>query len=239
MQNPSKLNPDPIINASVEFRFNATVSNEAVLGVFLVHAGDEYSNFQKLPIADIPAEMRNSDPNLKYAPWFQLVHDDYRLQLGPNVLSISNPIKYKGWNSNFYPFVCKITKLLKKSNLIKEYTRLGLRYVDFFKGDIFEHTTISIKCNDKPLKAKQTSISFTKSYNNVEARVNITNKAMVTIDNKQSMGSVIDTDTYILSTKLLEPDELNKEINSMHDIASDVFFNLLTKDFVNSLNPEY
>lgn len=73
MARPTKITPDPIIDAVVEFRFESEIPPDAILGMLFSVVRNEFSNFKKLPIAKIPEEIRRNDPQLKFAPFYQSI----------------------------------------------------------------------------------------------------------------------------------------------------------------------
>lgn len=239
MARPTKITPDPIIDAVVEFRFESDIPPDAVLGMLFSVVRNEFSNFQKLPVAEIPEEIRRNDPQLKFAPCYQSISKGYRLNVGPSVISLGIPGDYVGWKENFYPFLKNIIKQLEKSGIVKKITRIGIRYIDFFELDIFEKITLSIKLNEKPLASKQTTISTIFEHDNLITRVNIQNNTLIVRDNKQNIGSIIDTDTFFETKDSISFEALIKLVDKQHDVSLSVFFDLLKPDFLETLNPEY
>lgn len=239
MARPTKITPDPIIDAVVEFRFESEIPPDAILGMLFSVVRKEFSNFKKLPIAEIPEEIRRNDPQLKFAPCYQSISKGYRLNVGPSVISLGNPGDYVGWKENFYPFLQNIIRQLEKSGIVKKFTRIGIRYIDFFATDIFDKITLSIKLNDKPLAAKQTTISTIFEHDQLVTRVNIQNNTIISRDNKQSIGSIIDTDTFFEPKDSISFDELIEVVDKQHEVSLNVFFDLLKPDFLETLNPEY
>lgn len=239
MTRPTRITPDPIIDAVVEFRFESDVPPDAILGMLFGVVRNEFPNFIKLPIAEIPEEIRRNDPQLKFAPCYQATSKEYRLNVGPRVISLSNPGNYVGWNEKLYPFLQNILKQLEKSAIVKNFTRIGIRYIDFFETDIFENITLSIMMNNKPLIAKQTTIINIFERNEFTIRVNIQNNTMISRNNKTIVGSIIDTDTFFEPTHLFSFDGMVGLVDKQHDVSLNVFFDLLKPDFLKTLNPEY
>lgn len=239
MTRPTKITPDPIIDAVVEFRFESDIPPDAILGMLFSVVRKEFPDFKKLPIAEIPEEIRRNDPQLKFAPCYQSISNGYRLNVGPNVISLGNPGNYVGWKENFYPFLQDIVKQLENSEIVKKFTRVGIRYIDFFEVDIFENITLSIKLNDKPLVAKQTMISTIFEHDEFITRVNIQNNTVISRNNKKGFGSIIDTDTFWEPQYNVSFKKLAETIDNQHNVSLDVFFGLLKPDFLKTLNPEY
>lgn len=239
MKRPTKITPDPIIDAVVEFRFESEIPPDAILGMLFAVVRDEFSVFNKLPIADIPEEIRRNDPQLKFAPCYQSASGSYRLNVGANVISLGNTGKYVGWEENFYPSLQKLIRNLQKSEIVRNFTRIGIRYIDFFETDIFDKITLSIKLNEKPLVAKQTSFTALFEHDSMTTRVLIQNNTIVNSEKIERFGSIIDTDTSFEPQNNISFDSLIESINKQHEVSLEVFFDLLKPEFLKTLNPEY
>ena len=239
MTRPTKITPDPIIDAVVEFRFESEIPPDAILGMLFSVVRNEFSNFTKLPIAEIPEEIRRNDPQLKFAPCYQSISNGYRLNVGPSVISLGKIGEYVGWKEHFYPFLRKLINKLEESGIVKNFTRIGIRYIDFFATDIFEKITLSIKLKDKPLVAKQTTISTIFEQDELITRVNIQNNTVVTRDKNKTTGSVIDTDTFFEPKQSISFAEVIELVDKQHEVSLNVFFDLLKPTFLETLNPEY
>jgi len=239
MKRPTKITPDPIIDAVVELRFENKVPSDAVLGMLFSVVRDDFPKFIKLPIADIPEEIRKKDNNLKYAPNYQSISSPFLLNVGPNVISISNPEKYVGWKENFFPFIKNIINKIEQTDIVESFTRIGLRYIDYFECNIFDNITLQLTIDNKPLNSPQTTISTIFKQDSYFTRVQIQNNTTVNIGNKQGRGSIIDTDTFFEPSQSITFGEIVNAIDMQHELSLEIFFKLLRPKFLDSLNPEY
>ncbi len=237
---PQRISPCPIIEAIVEIRFESVMPPDAVFGVLYNEFKSDYSKVEKLPILQLPETVRNNDINLKFQPHYKLIHDNYLLQIGPNVLSVVNNNNYAGWKD----FSLKITDTfsqLNKLSLVKNTVRLGIRYINFFKLDIYENINLLFLLNNDPLIAEQTLFRCTLKTGNFLTNLQIANNAEVTVQNVLEKGSVIDIDTYFQ-----KKGEDNLDLSNIVDILEEghleekkLFFSLLNNDFLSTFNPEY
>ena len=239
MRIPKKISPDPIIEAVVEIRFDSAVPPDTILGMVFPHVKDLFSNFKKLPAAQFPDDLRNSNPQLRYMPYYESVSGPYQLNIGPNVLSLVNAHKYVGWDDNFFPFLEDICSRIEKSGVVKKYLRIGLRYIDFFEKDIFDDITLSILHNGEPIKARQTTVSTISEEDSILTRVLIQNNTTVSVDNRQAKGSIIDTDTCWQPVDGIASEQVLAVISNIHKRSLATFFDLLKDDFISTLKPEY
>jgi uncharacterized protein (TIGR04255 family) len=73
---PERIDPDAIIEALVEFRFEHSELPELMLGRLLDAQLWEGHTQTRLPTADIPQPIREMDPNLRYQPLVELRKSD-------------------------------------------------------------------------------------------------------------------------------------------------------------------
>lgn len=235
---PKKITPCPIIDSVIEFRFKTHLNANAVFGVAYQAFSDDYPRVKELPILQIPPNIRSSDPNLIYQPHYLLtkVKDNFAVQIGPNVISLTMPGEYPGW-SVFLTELENVLQKLKSVKVIHSFTRIGIRYVDFFNSDIYDNIQLSICLNGEQFKAKQINITSVIPNGDYLSRLVILNNTNVQFNKFFGQGSVIDTDTYY--EKDFNFDNAIKLANDCHSIQKELFFSLLKEDFVKKFNPEY
>jgi len=64
MSIPKKITPCPIIDSTIELRFQTSVEPGAVFGIVYNAFKKEYPNVEKMPILNVPEQIRLVDPNL-------------------------------------------------------------------------------------------------------------------------------------------------------------------------------
>lgn len=239
MKRPTKISPDPIIDAVVELRYESAVPPDAILGMLFAQVQSKYSDFKKLPITAIPENIRNSDPALQFNPHHQAEVGPFKFNVGPRVISLSNSGVYTGWKENFFPELKGLLENLRSAGVVKRFLRLGVRYIDFFELDIYEHINLNISLNDKPLESVQSTFGAIFKNDDFFTRAQVINNATVNISGKEKIGSIIDTDTYYEPQDGFGFDGLNDLIDGCHEESVSFFFKLLKKDFLKTLNPEY
>lgn len=238
MKIPRKINPCPIIEAIVEIRFESNVPPDAVFGVVYNEFKEEYTKVEKLPILQLPEVLRTKDPNLKYQPYFKLIHENYLLQIGPNVLSIVNVTDYVGWST----FSSKINDTFVKIGelgFISKASRLGIRYINFFEVDIFENINLTFSLAGNPFVSEQITFRSTLTTGKFLSNLHILNKGNVTVKNVSKSGSIIDIDTYIQDEENNIFSNILELLEVGHKEEKNLFFKLLKDDFLKKFNPEY
>lgn len=242
MKIPKSIDPCPIIEAIVEIRFKTKTPIEVILGVIYNEFKEDYPKLEKLPILQIPENIRAVDPNLINKPCYKLLGKKFFIQVGPKILSIVNSEKYLGWQL----FSEKIYNLFKRAFDLFEIDhveRAAVRYVNLFKDmNIFEYSNLNISLREKNLFKNEINITTKLNSETCTHRLVMVNHAEVIMNNKSYRGSLIDIDTVIKNC----PSNLHKEIESFrtyiekaHVEEKELFYKLISDNLLQSLNPKY
>jgi len=238
MKIPKRINPCPIIEAIVEMRFESILPPDAVFGVIYNEFKNEYTKVDKLPILQLPEVLRTRDPNLKYQPYYKLSHENFLLQIGPNVLSIVNINDYVGWDIFSSKIKDTFTKIYNL-RFISEIIRLGIRYINFFESDIFENINLKFSLSREPFFSDQITFRSTIKTGKFSSNLQILNKGNITVKNISKTGSIIDIDTFVQNAKTDIFSNISELLENGHEEEKKMFFKLLNEDFLNNFNPEY
>ena len=243
MNVPKKITPDLIVEAIVELRFNSNTPADAIFGIVYNSIKDEYKEVEKLPILQLPEEIRANDPNLIFKPYYKLASENFILQIGPRVISIASyNNNYCGWKT-FNEEIQKIFKKTLETNVISEPQRLGVRYINFFErtlyGNIFSNINLSIQLNNAPLNNEETVIRTVFDQNNFITNLQIVSKAQMLVKNTVKDGSIVDIDTFTENKDSLIANKLHITLENGHSEEKIIFFGLLNADCLNKLIPQY
>lgn len=231
------LRNSPIVEATVDIFCSFKIPNEAIIGVvynLLSKNKHENLKLEKLPICNIPEEIRKNDPNLKNKPTHQLTCDNGVIFFGTNNLSFGILPPYKSWE-DFEKFIQEVLAIIKDANVINSIYRVSLRYLNFFKLNIFEKTNLFIMFNDQKISNPPTIFRTEISSNNGFVNVlQITNgvhlkNQLLKLDDD---GSLIDITAVLKNASLPNIDII---IKRAHSEAKALFFDLLNIDFIKSL----
>lgn len=231
---PKKITPCPIIDALVEIRFLPNTHPNAVFGLIYRALQNSFPNVENLPILQIPEPLRNLDPNLRYKPHYKISNSEYVVQIGPDVISISSYPKYSGW-INFSKKIIEVIENIEKASVIKNVLRVGIRYINFFENDIYNKINLNISINDSVIDYKSTFFRTEIIKSDFVNTLQVANN----ISNMNRIGSLIDIDTSLEINLDKFFSEKNEILNNGHNLEKEIFFNLLSNNFLNSLNPEY
>lgn len=234
---PKLIKPCPIIESGVEIRFQTKLVSNIINGMIYRELKDSYNEVKELPILQLPIQVRKNDINLMYQPHYQLISNDFILQIGDKVIAIINPKigkEYIGWNA-YYSEINKVLKIMNQLDIINRVERIGVRYIDFFKNtDIFEKIKISI---NNPIECENKQLQIRNIFIKDDSKIilNIINNVYL----KEDKGSLIDIDAFNEKLFSMDVDNILAIINNLHMLQKKIFFDILNKDYLSSLNPEY
>lgn len=239
---PTRLNLCPIIESVFEIRFDSALDANIIFALIYGKLKDDFPTVEPLPLSELPASMRDADPNLKYQPAYKLHYKDDEnvvLQICAKALGFSFTPNYCGWNE-FSSFVVRYLNKIKEIGVINNVIRIGFRVINFIEGDVFDGRKVNLKISLKETEIpyKETSIKTVFSDGDCYSTIMIFNEAQLNNVNPVKKGSVIDIDTFSVNCKHFFEDS-HTFLEEVHSAEKKVFFDLLTKDYLNSMQPEY
>ncbi len=128
---PKKLKHDAIVEALVELRFEHKTVGEVIVGRLVAAAGWKDYHAVRLPVADLPAEFRDANPDLRYQPIIQLQRPvpGEIIKIGSRVISLHVLSPYPGWGS-FSERISALIEDLYSAVPDLLIQRVGLRYIN-------------------------------------------------------------------------------------------------------------
>lgn len=245
---PIKLRPTPIVSAVVEIKFTPLVPSEAVFGVIYPLLASEYTQLNKLPILQVPNDIRERDPNLMFAPHYEFFDKNEKLKIlvGSRVVAIvfnkMENNEYPGWTEYIESKVLGIYEKIFASKVINKIDRFAIRYTDFFQSNIFEHTKYQVSSDNKSNLGVDEKIQISRNFQEEDFTHNIviSNNSEFIMNNKREFGSIIDIDTYIENTSIDFKSGYSDLLKKCHILNKNQFFDILKKDYVDTeFNAEY
>ena len=183
----------------------------------------------------MPDLVRASDPNFKYKPHYKISNEKFVLQIGPEVIAISAFPNYVGWE-DFSNKIFDILDKIKDVGIINTIERIGLRYINFFEGNIVNSINFDISINNKNIAYKNTVLRTEIEHDaNFSSTIQIANSAI----NRDKIGSIIDIDTFCSKNLVDFFSNKIEIINKAHANEKELFFSLLKTDFLQTLKPTY
>jgi uncharacterized protein (TIGR04255 family) len=236
---PERIDPCPIVEAVLEIRFVTAESWSVLPGLLYSRIRERYPEKIELPISQIPEEVRRRDPAFTYLPLVQFLGKDFLIQFGPRVVSlVTKPNAYSGWSA-IRAELQWLVEQIQAASFIAEGERLGVRYIDFFKGNVFPHLLIGGQVFEKPLRTSELSLAAVFRRAPFTARLNVTNGAVVTQGEQSRVGSIFDLDVWAGSLDFdLFTDGIQR-FDEAHALVKGIFFSLLKPEFLTTLHPTY
>lgn len=233
---PRKITPCPIKEAVFEVRFKPALPEDAVFGVLYTFFKEEFTNFEPLPIMQLPNAIRSQDPNLKYAAHYRCCSNSFIVQIGPRAVSFININEYVGWDT-FYSKIEEVIKKLEQANVAEEIERIALRYINTFRDlDIYEKSNFQLTLGETSLFQNELNITTIIRDDFGFRRLAVANDASFDQNGKQVQGSIIDIDSVAHPAS---HSSLKEAIEYAHEKEKDLFFKILDSDFLKGFNPEY
>ncbi len=229
-----KITPCPIIESIIQVNCAFTVDHDVVVGLIyslLQKPEGNQLQIEKLPILNLPEEIRRTDPNLKDRPWYKINCGEYFILVGLFGVAFGITPPYKGWDE-FKLFSGKVFEILK-GNVIKEVSSVSLKYLDFFPNiNIFEKINCEFCLNKKRITAVPTIFRTELPEDEFIKIIQITNgvhlrNQMLQIDND---GSLIEINIF---TKNVSIDKFREVTEEAHTRQKNSFFELLSEEYLN------
>jgi uncharacterized protein (TIGR04255 family) len=143
---PVAFGKSPLLEAVFELRFQAAVGHAGDLLPGLLYSAlkDEYPEVQPLPMANVPRELREKQPNFHYQATHRLAAASRAVQVGDRVLSLSVTSPYPGWVT-FSDAIGRLLRVVSETGMVRAPERFSFRYI-----------------NHLPAEPGQTQLSFLK-----------------------------------------------------------------------------
>ena len=230
----------PILEAIFEIRYAPSCPGEALYGLLIDDVFSKFPNNENhtLPILEIPPQIRNIDPNLKFQPYYRASKDGFAFAIGPHSIVFSALRPYLGW-TEWTDFFSPILETIKKKNIIHSVERIGLRTLDLFNGNILDKINANLTIADKAISTSPTSFFTEFEQDDVRVLLNIGNAANV--NGQPTKDSLMDIDCirWFNCEANVFFSTYKEVLEKAHSANKQVFFGLMNQELLTSLNPEY
>lgn len=243
---PTKLLKGPLVDVTFEIRFDTTLPLSSIIpGHLFGTLGG--TSIERLPHADIPQQIRQSDPVLQYTPLVQLNTENYAISVSDKSLQVSCLLPYLGWGK----FKAKILEVLDHVghlSVVGDVTRYSLKYTDILSGEYLEKSSdylsasLSIGGHDIDIGTSimQVQIVEGEATNLLQVRGSVEVKVVETGESKRGVLVDIDSIRQIKKVPLLEFIKNNSgDLDSLHYVNKKIFFDCLSEEGLAALGPVY
>jgi len=241
MKIPKRLKRNPIIEAIAEVRFTSSLPSEAIIGLVYDNIKDKFGQPKSLPILQLPAAIREKDPNLRYQACYRFEKPGNVLLVGPRNIALSTTT-YTDWAAAT-PLLLELLTKFHQMKLFQSVERIGLRYVNFFENlNIFEHITLSVKIGNESIAERSIVLRTETDVQGFKVITNLSNTAESLVSGQKRNGSLVDLDITNEHLELrgeLLPEELLRLFTEANQLADDAFFGLVKEELFIKFEPEY
>lgn len=242
---PLRLRKEPLLEAAWEVRFTGKRASvgDVLPGIVFKELGGKYPEAVRLGAAEIPRVVAEQDPKLRYVPRIRLEGDNQSIQIGEQVVSLSCRRPYPGW-CEFSASIRELIGILRASELIGAVQRFSLRYIDLIElGDppSLDWLVLHVQLGQRAVTSQPVQLRTEIREDELLHIVQIITPAEVSIpgQDRRMRGVLVDID----SIWALKPTEswnaIVDRLDSVHSSSKRLFFELLTKDALSRLEPEY
>lgn len=234
MKIPKKITPDHLKDTVVEVRFDTSVSLDLLAGMassILKKAGFSYTPLNP----NSSSESLNLNKATYLSGFFD--RDLVKIQFVDNEIAFNCfADKYPGWK-NYSKTIKEILTLLVNEKAIDTFNRIAFRYISEFENvDIFDNVRGNIDLKDTGINLKNSILRLTKDIDNVKIFITTANP----INAKTGMpNSIVDINVFENLPKDAGIKILEEELDKIHLLQKETFFNFVSESFIQTLNPEY
>lgn len=246
---PKRLKKEPLVEVIWHVIYEPASgdkpSGDLLVGILYTALQGQGKNYQvrRLPLADIPREIAELDPNLHYTVKYRLEspEDPILYQIGDRIVSVNCRRPYVGW-SEFRKSVLFFKDVLEKSQLMIP-KRYGIRYIDLIKREDMEDISglqLELKVGGQKIKDQPLQLRVRLNFLNKEHTVQIVSPAKVKFaEGEEWEGTLIDLETGVPSPNGWN-DISEEAIEELHEASKAMFFlEILKPETIEKLEPEY
>lgn len=245
---PTRLKKEPLIEAIWQAQFepqDGLPVGDLLPGILYSALKVDHPNLQlhRLPTADIPAQVAQFDPNLRFTAKYRMEEpgSPFLFQVGDRIVTMNCRKPYSGWSA-FKERILKLVDVIESSNLVPTPMRHSLRYIDLLSLD----PAPSLKALQANFQIGQWSLDNQPIQMRVEIPdgdcnhvIQIATPAEANLPEGRLQGSVIDLETFSNALPASWQD-VRTQIDLIHDRSKAVFYQqLLTADAIALMEPEY
>ena len=233
------LSKAPLVDTVVELRFNTHTPSQVMGGLLYSKLQDYgYSVFQELPIMQLPENIRENDPGLKYSINFRIKKDNFWIGVGKSVLTISTICKdgsYVGWDL-YKKEIEVVFSVFDELFSINSFERVGVRYINIFtRENILNDINLQLTTPWTENLSEEFSVGFVRTDEDVRSRIQVVYPATMNFetDSTSKTGQLLDIDSYVEGS--IPSDAALDTIGILHDKTEQSFFETLKPDFIEEL----
>lgn len=244
---PVKINPDRLVTAVVEIRYESSLEHEFCLGILHQVLIQEFTLVAKEgPKDEMASNVELNEVNALFRVSTDPVYIDNNIKLSVRQGSfVFNIYKgYPGWAA-YLESLKKALSLIGSSGIEFNFQRVGIRFISQYEDlDLTDVTKFNFGFGFPENKSKNFSFRNEFDYKGSLAVISIGNY-IGAVEKPEKGGKVkvpvsqIDIDCIQVIELNEVGDKLISVIDQGHYLQKEIFFNLLRPEFLDKLNPVY
>jgi len=242
MRVPQRLERDTLIECTAEVWFTSPELSAAELlpGLLFQSVGKQFPRLQRLPGADIPKNIRSTNPSLQRLP-LQVLEGDFRkILIGDRSLGISFQKPYPGWSAA-QPIINEVINALANSGLALQMERASLKYSNLIESsnevDQLELVDVGLSINGFELRRPGRFIRGEIEKGELRCIIDVKTGATAHFKGRSAEGMLLEIDVIGLQLPSNQYGEYPRLLDQLHDMAKEVFFRTLKQTTIESLGP--
>lgn len=241
---PKRLKKEPLLEALWEIRFSSSVESvvELLPGLIYQNSAGAYTKTSRLPAANLPGQILQQDPDLRYVPTVRLEGKQYSVQIGEHSVSLSCRRPYTGW-MEFGKKIRELSQMLRGTNLLTTPERFSLKYIDIVPGEdapSIAPLAVELKLGGRDLTREPVHLRTEIREQNFLHIVQIGSPTKATLPTGDTYkGVLLDIDSIWFAGNHDFWNMFDSQLDIAHDLSKKLFFQLLTEETITLLGPEY
>jgi uncharacterized protein (TIGR04255 family) len=236
---PTSISPCPIIEAIMDIWFKTEEPPEAVIGLVYHRLIRDFPTMTKLPSAFIPEIARDANPSLAHQADYKFERKGLAVLVGPKNVAVGMLGEYPNWPKLSQEFR-EALQAIEDTGLRIHPERFGLRYINFFSGDIFPKLKLEFALANETLVGQGTFFKIVIPGDRCDLLLQV-GKDMQFPNRPLDPGSVIDIEAFVSNPAMTNgfSKAVAQFLEIAHDAEKKLFFSLVRKEFLETLNPKY
>jgi uncharacterized protein (TIGR04255 family) len=241
---PKRLQKEPLIDAIFEVRFTPAVPampvSSVLPGLFFSRIDGEV-RIERLAVAELPAQFRALNPEMRFQPLLRLHLDGYSIAVGDENVSLACKLPYRGWNS-FKQQIIDTFKILMSSTVVGKIERYSMRYVNIIEsiGEGARRINLDITLGKRTLEKEPFNFRVDIPRDDFQQVINLGFPANANlVDGTSRHGVLVDIDVSCNVVPSDLPSNLPDKLEKIHNACKDTFYECVTTDAVEYLGPIY
>jgi uncharacterized protein (TIGR04255 family) len=243
---PKILEREPLVDAVFEVRLGGDPHMSELLPGILFGQLDPRPTIQRLPAAEIPQPIRESDPNLVFAPVIRLDWREFTISFGERNLVIGCKLPYPKW-PRFKEAILDIVGKVARVGIAGPVERYSLKYVNLIQAptiaDQIKKINMAVRVGEVEVNDDHLSVQVHRNDGDTLHIMSVVTGAEGQLaDGKMVYGAVVDIDS-IRVVKFYDfgafASELEFAVVTLRLANKIKFFSCLTEATVNEMGPKY